>query len=1060
MPDSNLSTSIAAVKTKITTDAPTATVDEILSLARAAKSVGLSEDAAVESAINSRVLTLSSGATTANMVKLSNAIKQMRDATAASSSSSVDLTAVSTNIIPDTDVTYDLGSSTHKFKDLYLDGNTLNLGTQTIKATATGIEVPELKIGTGTNSVKLTVASDGKLTTTETDSSGNTSSPAAAGGGGSSVTVSDTAPTSPSAGDQWFDSSSLIMFVYYADGSSNQWVPATPAGQTGATGAAGADGNDGTAGYATVVTDMAGLVAITGMVAGQTALVTALNKVFMYTGTAWYLIATMTNDSPTAITGVDGSYTLATDGTATTITAVSTDPEGFPLTWSYAVTTGSLGSTATVSQADNVFTVTPSTTEADAGSFSITFSVTDGATGAVSAVSSFTLSFIVQNSRYTALSVKATNTGSNQTFDDASTSNHTITANGDITTSTFSPYRHGGYSTYLGTQTSRYYSPSSSDFDIGGTGDWSYEAWVYADNQTFPSYTKAFGLGPFWNDPKSFGVMLSDANASNNITVYWSDAAALGGKLTSSTAFSQEVWHHLLVCRSGNDIALFLDGTRIAHNNSYTSSIDSGNTYLFVGHTGFGTEGFMGHIRDVRFINGSHLYDASASSITVPTEPPTAITNTKFLLGDLPYFKDQSASNHAITFDGNVSLEPKSVYDNAPYSEADHGASVHFGEANGNAIIIPTTAATTTGDYTIEFWIRYNTNKSGRQTLSAVDGDHRIVYNAGRFIDWRSGGTQTYWQNADGTLYQSERPGIWTHFAQTRTSGVVKAWINGVGSANTVTDTTSWATSRFGSEHNSSSENFEGDMADIRITHSAIYSSDFTPPTAPLTAITNTKFLLNPETSISDLSQRNALICLGDLETSTTQVKFAGTKSIYFAGSDDYIHVPNSGTNSAFSLNSTKFTIEGWFYKETLGNFHAIISKYRWANNLSWSFDHLDGGNFRFRYSTDGSNFTDLTSSNSSRLFTGAWGHVALVANDDLKLYIDGVGEVLSSSALPTFFDTSYDVLIGALRNDNTDNNDGAKIMEYNGWMQDFRIHNNHAQYTANFTPPTAELEG
>jgi hypothetical protein len=138
---------------------------------------------------------------------------------------------------------------------------------------------------------------------------------------------------------------------------------------------------------------MAGLIAITGMVAGQTALVTALNRVFMYTGSAWYLIATMTNASPTAITGVNATYDLATDGTATTITAVSTDPEGFPLTWSYAVTTGSLGSTATVSQADNVFTITPSTTEADAGFFSITFSVTDGATGAVNAVSAFTLAF-------------------------------------------------------------------------------------------------------------------------------------------------------------------------------------------------------------------------------------------------------------------------------------------------------------------------------------------------------------------------------------------------------------------------------------------------------------------------------------------------------------------------------------------------------------------------------------------------------------------------------------------------------------------------------------------
>ena len=165
MPDSNLSTSIAAVKTKITTDAPTATVDEILSLARAAKSVGLSEDAAVESAINSRVLTLSSGATTANMVKLANVIKQVRDATSSSGLTDISQLTDTTNLL-------------------------------------------------------------------------------SSGGGGSSVTVSDNAPTSPSAGDQWFDSSSLTMFVYYADGSSNQWVPATPAGQTGATGPAGSAGSN------------------------------------------------------------------------------------------------------------------------------------------------------------------------------------------------------------------------------------------------------------------------------------------------------------------------------------------------------------------------------------------------------------------------------------------------------------------------------------------------------------------------------------------------------------------------------------------------------------------------------------------------------------------------------------------------------------------------------------------------------------------------------------------------------------------------------------------------
>jgi len=41
---------------------------------------------------------------------------------------------------------------------------------------------------------------------------------------GASVSVSDSAPDSPSAGDLWFDSSDLKMYIYYNDGSSQQWI--------------------------------------------------------------------------------------------------------------------------------------------------------------------------------------------------------------------------------------------------------------------------------------------------------------------------------------------------------------------------------------------------------------------------------------------------------------------------------------------------------------------------------------------------------------------------------------------------------------------------------------------------------------------------------------------------------------------------------------------------------------------------------------------------------------------------------------------------------------------
>tara|TARA_E500000331_G_scaffold140400_1_gene137254 strand:- start:4955 stop:6730 length:1776 start_codon:yes stop_codon:yes gene_type:complete len=81
---------------------------------------------------------------------------------------------VTGHVLPDTNITYDLGSTSKRFRDLYIDGNTLDLGGQEIKATASGIELSELTIGSGTNKVKLVATTTGKLETTGTDSGGTT----------------------------------------------------------------------------------------------------------------------------------------------------------------------------------------------------------------------------------------------------------------------------------------------------------------------------------------------------------------------------------------------------------------------------------------------------------------------------------------------------------------------------------------------------------------------------------------------------------------------------------------------------------------------------------------------------------------------------------------------------------------------------------------------------------------------------------------------------------------------------------------------------------------------
>lgn len=128
---------------------------------------------------------------------------------------------------------------------------------------------------------------------------------------------------------------------------------------------------------------------------GAQAFVQETNRLYIWNGSGWYNIAII-NTSPSSITGSDSTYLLSTDGTPTIITLNSVDPEGLNLQWNYQVTSGSLtnggGTTATVTQNDNVFTITPATTEEYAGEFSLTFTASDGV-NVVSTVSSFTLQF-------------------------------------------------------------------------------------------------------------------------------------------------------------------------------------------------------------------------------------------------------------------------------------------------------------------------------------------------------------------------------------------------------------------------------------------------------------------------------------------------------------------------------------------------------------------------------------------------------------------------------------------------------------------------------------------
>lgn len=68
----------------------------------------------------------------------------------------------------------------------------------------------------------LTVGTNLTVTDTTIDASG--------GGGGTTFTYSSSAPGSPSAGNEWLDSTSGILYTYVNDGNSSAWVELGPFG--------------------------------------------------------------------------------------------------------------------------------------------------------------------------------------------------------------------------------------------------------------------------------------------------------------------------------------------------------------------------------------------------------------------------------------------------------------------------------------------------------------------------------------------------------------------------------------------------------------------------------------------------------------------------------------------------------------------------------------------------------------------------------------------------------------------------------------------------------------
>ena len=631
--------------------------------------------------------------------------------------------------------------------------------------------------------------------------------------------------------------------------------------------------------------------------------------------------------------------------------------------------------------------------------------------------------------------------------------NSNFTTTGTVTQSLSSPYTPSGNSAYF--DGSSYLTSSDTNISNFGTTPFTFECWVYKQGTGFEGAIydgrPTSGNGPY------FAITTFSDNRIGIIA----DGSVI---FTSATTFASNQWNHIAVCRTStgtNGCTVYLNGSSIG---SFTSSTNFINGFNVIGAISFmplGNAPWRGNIADLRIVKGTALY--TGSTLTVPTAPLTNVTGTSLLYNfnngfDNNTFLDSSSNAFAITRNGSVTQGSFSPFplNGAAYNPAVHGGSGYFD--GSSYLTVPANAAFNfaSGTFTVETWVMF---ASVAATYQILVGNYNSITTGWQIATYLN----KFYVNCsgDGIDIQGTTtvvPNVWYHVAVSGSAGSYKLFVNGIQEGATYTGATSLVGGNLGigavgdrSGYVGSSP-MNGYLSNVRIINgTALYTTNFTVPTAPLASTgSNTSLLLNfTNGGVIDSTGRNNLVTVGDAKISTAVTKY-GSGSIYFDGNGDFLQ---RHASSDFDFGTGDFTVECWVNIPSLpgGLYGRTIVDTRPDNTNGnyWAIAIASDGKFNINLSNTGAEINILTTTTSVALNT--WTHVAATrANGVVRVFIDGN---LESSQTNTGIANCGQLLVGA-----NAFRSFAPSTFFNGYIDDLRITKGVAVYTSNFTPPTSQL--
>ena len=365
--------------------------------------------------------------------------------------------------------------------------------------------------------------------------------------------------------------------------------------------------------------------------------------------------------------------------------------------------------------------------------------------------------------------------------------------------------------------------------------------------------------------------------------------------------------------------------------------------------------------------------------------------------------------------------------------------------------------------FTTEAWVFYTAISNYTFIVASTTGTNN--YNPYWFIGSTNTGTwRISWGDANAVdTGVSIVLNAWNHVAMVMSSsGSGVFYVNGVSKSTTSGKTLNGSSTGVvvadGGGTIAGTYPLSGYVSNVRyVSNSSVYTGNFTPPTSPLTAITNTQLLTCQSNRFIDNSTNNFALTLSGSPQVQAFSPFApgvtyssanNGGSIYFNGSSK-IGLPVS-RNWYFGQYSGTFTVECWLYQTASpGSGNQCRLLMTGPNGVSTSLVLL--GITSSNQVGTGLPYSGTSCTSTGTFNNNCWNHIAICSNAwTVSIYINGVlaggPTAITSQGLyagNNDFEIGYDT-------------PGTVNAAYTGYMSGLRITANQVVYSGAFTPPTA----